>query len=171
MKNARKSWNCQWKQPCLVRSRITSTGKLVANPTTAKSKHACIVEAHETARKRLERTLSKNVTKVTLCTSSSPQAMKIPDAKSGVDKEWKKLETIPAWQLDKVKNKKEVILEAQRDKSKVHCLIDGHLSSQNFGVRAKITKVRRTGRAPRRHCKRRCWGQRSFHRTRLVCVK
>ena len=49
-----------------------------------------------------------------------PQAMTIPDAKAAMDKEWKKLETIPAWQLDKVKSKKEVILEAQRDKEKVH---------------------------------------------------
>ena len=48
------------------------------------------------------------------------QAMKIPDAKAAVDKEWKKLETVPAWQLEKVKSKKEVILEAQRDKMKVH---------------------------------------------------
>ena len=46
--------------------------------------------------------------------------MKNPDAKAVVDKEWKKLETIPAWQLEKVKSKKEVILEAQRDKTKVH---------------------------------------------------
>ena len=50
-----------------------------------------------------------------------PQAMKIPDAKAAVDKEWKKLETIPVWNLEKVKSKKEVILEAQRDKKKVHC--------------------------------------------------
>ena len=47
-----------------------------------------------------------------------PQAMKILDAKAALDKEWKKLETIPAWQLEKVKSKKEVILEAQRDKKK-----------------------------------------------------
>ena len=46
--------------------------------------------------------------------------MTIPDAESAVDKEWKKLETIPAWQLEKVKSKKEVILEAQRDNKKVH---------------------------------------------------
>ena len=45
-----------------------------------------------------------------------PQAMKIPDAKAAVDKEWKKLETIPAWQLEKVKSKKDVILETQREK-------------------------------------------------------
>ena len=42
-----------------------------------------------------------------------PQAMKIPDAKAAVDKEWKKLETTPAWQMEKVTSKKEVILEAQ----------------------------------------------------------
>ena len=41
--------------------------------------------------------------------------MKIPEG--AVDKEWKKLETIPAWQSDKVKNKKEVILEAQHKKT------------------------------------------------------
>ena len=32
----------------------------------------------------------------------------------------KKLETIPAWQLNNVKSQREVILEAQRDKRKVH---------------------------------------------------
>ena len=51
-----------------------------------------------------------------LSTSSStilmPQARKIPDAKSAVDKEWQELETSPAWQLGKIKSK-EVILEAQ----------------------------------------------------------
>ena len=45
---------------------------------------------------------------------------KNPIAKAAVDKEWKKLETIPAWNLDKVRSKKEVILEAQKDKKKVH---------------------------------------------------
>ena len=39
--------------------------------------------------------------------------MKILDAKAAVDKEWKKLETIPAWQLEK-KSKKEVTLEAPK---------------------------------------------------------
>ena len=48
------------------------------------------------------------------------QAMKIPNAKAAVDKEWKKLETIPVWNLEKVKSKKEVILKAHRDKKKVH---------------------------------------------------
>ena len=49
-----------------------------------------------------------------------PQARKIPDAKPAVDTEWEKLEKLPAWQLDKVNSKKEVILEAQMEKHKVH---------------------------------------------------
>ena len=35
-----------------------------------------------------------------------PQAMKLPDAKVAVDKEWEKLDKIPAWQMTKVRNKK-----------------------------------------------------------------
>ena len=42
------------------------------------------------------------------------QAMKIPGAKAAVDKEWAKLEKVAAWQLDKVKSKRSVILEAQK---------------------------------------------------------
>ena len=49
-----------------------------------------------------------------------PQAIKIPDAEAAVDKEWKKLVTIPAWQLEKVKSKKEVMKEAQKNNNKVH---------------------------------------------------
>ena len=46
--------------------------------------------------------------------------MKIPDAKAAVDKEWKKLETIPARDVIKVKSKKEVIKEIQKNNTKVH---------------------------------------------------
>ena len=49
-----------------------------------------------------------------------PQAMKVPDAKASLDNEWKKFETIPAWKVEKARSKKEVILEAHRDKKKVH---------------------------------------------------
>ena len=71
------------------------------------------MEAHEPTRQRLESSLPKDhedhiaekgfntlrqynlVHKFILV----PQAMKIPDSKAAVDKEWKKLETIPAWDL------------------------------------------------------------------------
>ena len=36
------------------------------------------------------------------------QAMKIPDGKVAVDKEWKKIDTIQAWDLEKTRAKQEV---------------------------------------------------------------
>ena len=49
-----------------------------------------------------------------------PQAMKIPAAKAAVDQEWEKLEKILAWDLTKVRSKKEVIDEARTKGAKVH---------------------------------------------------
>ena len=51
--------------------------------------------------------------------------MKIPAAKAAVDKEWEKLEKIPAWDLTKVRSKSEVIDEARTSGAKVlfHSLI------------------------------------------------
>ena len=46
--------------------------------------------------------------------------MKIPAAKAAVDKGWEKLEKILAWNLTKVKSKKEVIDEARTAGATVH---------------------------------------------------
>ena len=48
-----------------------------------------------------------------------PQAMKIAAAKAEVDKEWEKLEKIPAWDITKVRNKSEVVDEARTKGIKV----------------------------------------------------
>ena len=48
------------------------------------------------------------------------QAMKIPAAEEAVDKEWEKLENIPAWDLTKVTSKKEVIDDARTKSAKFH---------------------------------------------------
>ena len=49
-----------------------------------------------------------------------PEAMKIPAAKAAVDKEWEKLGKISAWNLTKVRSKKQVIDEARTSGAKVH---------------------------------------------------
>ena len=49
-----------------------------------------------------------------------PEAMKIPDAQAAVEKEWEKLEKIPASQLTKVRNKSEVIAAARNKGHTVH---------------------------------------------------
>ena len=46
--------------------------------------------------------------------------MKIPAAKAAVDKEWEKLEKISAWNLTKVRSKKQVIDEARTSGATVH---------------------------------------------------
>ena len=81
------------------------------------------------------------------------QAMKILDAKAAMDKEWEKLEKLPAWQLTEVKSKKEVSLEAQKRLKESHLgYIDGHMSPQKRGVGTNIT-AQKQSRAPC-HCER-----------------
>ena len=67
-----------------------------------------------------------------------PLAMKIPTAKAAVDKEWEKLEKIPAWDITKVRNKSDVIDEPRTKKRKVHfaSLLDiCHLKNAALGTK------------------------------------
>ena len=71
------------------------------------------------------------------------QAMKIPAAKAAVDKEWEKFEKISAWNLTKVRSKKEVIDEARTSGATVHfaSLMDiSHL--KNTELEAKHQKYK-----------------------------
>ena len=66
-----------------------------------------------------EETLHYNIT-IWYTNFPTPQAMKIPAANAAVDKEWEKLENIPAWDLTKVRSKKQVIDEARTSGATVH---------------------------------------------------
>ena len=116
------------------------------------SKYACIVKAHESTTKRLERTPSKdhedhNAEKGFHSLShTNParkfvpmrQAMTILDAKAAVDKELEKLEKLPSWQMTKFKKtKKKLSWKHKERKKRPLCFFDGHLSSQKCGVRTK----------------------------------
>ena len=82
--------------------------------------------------------------------------MKIPDAKAAVDKEWKKLETNPARQWEKVRSKKEVIKEAQKNQNKVlfASLMDiRHLKLAE--LEPQFHKYKKTGCASSKCCDRR----------------
>ena len=82
-----------------------------------------------------------------------PRAVKIPAAKTAVDKDWEKLEKIPAWDLTKVRSKKEVIDEARTKGAKVHfaSLMD---ICEECRIGAKTPKIQRSSCTPRRHCER-----------------
>ena len=82
----------------------------------------------------------------------------------------KKLETIPAWDVRKVKSKKEVIKEKQKNNNSSLCDIDGLMSFKEFGVGATIPEVQRKSRASRRHCERRLWSLCRIYWTGLIGI-
>ena len=132
IKNARKKLETSVAptMPCKNSQHGATRGK----SNEIKLKLACILEASESTRLRMGGSLPnhhedhiagkrdnslqhyKLVHKFILI----PLAMKIPAAKAAVDKEWEKLEKIPAWDLTKVRSKKEVIDEARTKGAKVH---------------------------------------------------
>ena len=60
-----------------------------------------------------------------------PHAMKIPDAEAAVDKEWKKLETIPSMGFGKSQEQEGGCSgSTNRQKESPLCYTDGHLSRQ-----------------------------------------
>ena len=99
-----------------------------------KTKLACILEADESTRMRMGNSIphhhedhiagkgENSLEHYSLVHKffPMPQAMKIPAAKAAVDKEWEKLEKISAWNLTKVRSKKQVIDEARTSGATVH---------------------------------------------------
>ena len=152
--------------PCRIRKK-NKHGVTRGKTNETKSKLACILEASESTRLRMEDSLPNHhedhiagkgenslqhynlVHKFILML----QAMKIPAANSAVDKEWEKLEKISAWNLTKVRSKKEVIDEARTKGAKVHfaSMMDiCHL--KNAELEATHQKYKGRVCTPRRYC-------------------
>ena len=106
----------------------------MVHPAKLKTKLACILEANEFTRMRMGESLPTHHEDHIAGKGDNslqhynlvhkfiplPQAMKIPAAKAAADKEWEKLDKISAWNLTKVRSKKEVIDEARTKGRKVH---------------------------------------------------
>ena len=71
--------------------------------------------------------------------------MKYPEAKVAVDKEWEKLENLPAWHVPHVMSKKkDHPIDTKRGKDSSFWDDDGLMSVQNYGVGAKDLKIQRS---------------------------
>ena len=129
---------------------------IVKTNAKPKTMYDCIVDVHESSRQRAESWQSKIedhfAGKGFTCTTlynlvhkftPMPQAMKIPDAKAAVDKEWKKLETIPPWDLEKVKSQEGGYSGSTKRKNKVHfaTLID-MCHSKNAELEQQLQKYK-----------------------------
>ena len=132
LKAARRKLEVPMPAAMLCKIPIKSSGEAHRRIEKRKTKDACVVDADESTRNRLEGTLHKHhedhiagkginsLSHYNLKFIPTLHTMKILEAKAAVDKEWKKLEKIPAWQLTKIRNKKDVIIEARNKGNTVH---------------------------------------------------
>ena len=134
IKNARKKLKTPMAPAMLC--KISKNKKIVGvvGSDKNKTKLACILEADESMRMRMENSTPSNHEDHIAGKGEHslqhynlghkfipmPQAMKIPAAKAAVEKEWENLEKISEWNLTKIRNKSEVINEARTKGIKVH---------------------------------------------------
>ena len=148
--------------PCKIRrGTYKETCRTLDAP---KTEYACIVEADESTRERLEGTPHKDhedhiagkginsLSHHNLVHKFIPmlEAMKIPDAKAAVGQAWETLEKTLEWQLTKVRNKKEVIDEARKKSKTVHfasSMDTWHLKKSE--LEPKFQKIQRPSCTPR----------------------
>ena len=131
IKNARKKLETSVApaMPCKIMKNCGSGGS-----NKIKTKLACILEANESTRMRMGNSIQHDHQDHIAGKGENslqhfnlvhkfipmPQAMKIPAAKAAVDKDCEKLKKISAWNLTKVRSKKEVIDEARTAGAEVH---------------------------------------------------
>ena len=160
IKNARKKLETPMAPAMLCEtSKKNKHGETRGKTNDFKSKFACILEASESTRLRMEESLQNyhedhfagkwdnSLQHYNLVHKyiPVPQAMKIPAAKAALDKNWEKLEKIPAWNLTKVSSKSEVIDEARTKGAKVHfdSLLDiCHLGNAELEAKHQTCKGR-----------------------------
>ena len=161
LKNAVANWQDLWLPRCHSEGgakqhpNITDVMQNNGNEKEFKTTCDCAVESFESTRHRAESLQSRNHEDHTAgkgFTSMThynlvhmfipmPQAMKISDAKSCRGQGMEELETIPAWELEKVKSKKEGYSGCtKRQKESPLCYTDGHTSPQERGFRTQISK-------------------------------
>ena len=164
MKNARRKLEIPMPAAMPCKTPTNCRGETCRNIGKSKTKYACIVDADETMRIRLEgvphRYHEDHISAKGINSLSHynlvhkfipmPQAMKIPAAKAAVVKEWGKQEKIPAWQLTNVRNKREVIEEARNKGRKVHFASSVDLCHlKNSELEPQHQKYKRQSRTPR----------------------
>ena len=108
-----------------------------------------------------------------LFTNSSrcPQALKIPGAKAAVEKECEKTGENPGMAANESqKQERSDRYSREQGQKSSSCVIDGSLSSQEFGVGTSISEVQRSSRTQRWHCEG--WFRiiRSIHGTRIISI-
>ena len=139
--------------PCKIMKKNCKSG----GSNKIETRLACILEASESTRLRMGESLpNHHEDHIARKGDNSlqhynlvhkfipmPQAMKIPAAKAAVDKEWEQVEKISAWNLTKVRSKKEVIDEAKEAKHQKYqgrVVLRGDIVKDDSGSYAVFTE-------------------------------
>ena len=114
--------------PCKI--PIKSSGETHRNVGKRRTKYTGFYDADESTRPRLEGAgykphqdhITDSITHYSPVHKfiPMPEALEFSNENAAVEKKWEKLKKIPAWQLPKVRNKKEVIEEAKNKGRKIH---------------------------------------------------
>ena len=180
-----------WKNHSSINARKLRTSKNSQHGATRsktndfRSKLACLLEASESARMRMEESLPKHhedhaagkednsLQHYNLVRKFIPtlQAMKIPAAKPAEDQEWDKLGKDSGVEH----NRSQKQTRGDRwSKDEAHkssfCLTDGHLSFEECRIGDKAPKIQRSSCTPSRHCERWFWIILSIHKTRIISI-
>ena len=125
MKNARGKLEVPMPAAMPCKTPVNCRGETCSSIAKHRTKCACIFDADESMRIRLEgvpqRYQRSHHCKTSEFIESLQSRAQIHSAASAaVEKSWENLKKIPAWQLTKVRNKKEVIDEARNKGTKLH---------------------------------------------------
>ena len=134
MKNARRKLEIPMPAAMFCKTPVNGRGETCHNIWKRKTRYACVVDADESTRPRVEGAVHKShqdhitekgmnsLNHYNLVHKFIPmlQATKDSGCKDSSGKIIGKLEKVPAWKLTKVRNKKEVIEEARNKGRKVH---------------------------------------------------
>ena len=140
-----------------------------------KTKYACVVETDESTRKRMEGSLHKyhvagkglnSLRHYNLVRKFIPMLQ----ATAAVDKEWKNRESTGTAGDERQKHERCDQWSKEEGQQWSFCVIDGSLSSQEFGVWASISKIQRRSCTPRWHCKRWFWFVCTVHWERIISI-
>ena len=168
----RKVQNHQWRESC-------------GGSDNRKSKHACIVEARESRRMRLERTLPKDhedriagkgFHSLSHCNLvykfiPLPPSNANPRCKSHCGQRVGEAREIASMaNVHSEEQKRGHPRGTEGAKNRPFCHADGHLSSQEYGVGTNNSEIQRLGCTPGWHGERRFCLTCSIHRAGFVCV-
>ena len=180
-KAARKKLEVPMPAAMLCTIPIKSSGENHLNVGKRKTKYACIVDGDESTRPRLEGAGHKphqdHITAKGMNSISHyslvhkvipmPQALKHSRCKGSSGDRMVKMKKILAADKSQ-KQKRSDRRSKEHGQKSSFCVIDGSLSSQEFGVGASISKVQRQSRTPMWHCERCFRIIHSVYRTRII---